>query len=631
MSGITRRSLLAGAMASAFAGTTLGAAIAGAEETPGDGTSLVSYRGQAEGLKSIVKVAVSLSSSGDIERVDVLECGDSPFISDAAAEIVTGQIVERQSIDVDVASGATWTSMGIMEAVRDALESNGVDASAYKSAVPEMVTGNDVDCDVLVIGGGAAGLSAAIAARTDASMSPGADSGLSVIVVEQLAYTGGCIRVSDCMLLTINGTRYNAAVGSESPTDDLIAYTKDHDTKGYLNEPLFRNVLDSAPTALQALLDRGLYMPVSDAQPVIEGVCGLPAASWSVHDPVTGENSSSKPDEHGWTYGSNCGGPYLAQSLLYAAKEAGVDVRTSTKVVKLIVEGSAVTGVRVQDKIGHTEYVIHPKRIILASGCLGADPERMEKWAPSAAGAVHFGCAGTTGDGIAWIEEAGGVVLDGKVHYQPGPDGRVGHYGLTAILENYAPCIMVNIDGKRFFNEKTRSRAVANTTYIAQPDNKVFGIVSGTAIEEFRECLDYAVERHVGWKADDLNSLAEQAGIDPSGLAETVEQYRSAYDAGEGAEFETDHDSMIEIAQSGPYYAFLMRTLYNLADIGIKVNEDFVPVTQDGTVIYDNMCAAGSIIVSNYSFMTGGFSHMMALTSGVVVGNVVRDELSAVA
>ena len=186
MSGITRRSLLAGAMASAFAGTTLGAAIAGAEETPGDGTSLVSYRGQAEGLKSIVKVAVSLSNSGDIERVDVLECGDSPFISDAAAEIVTGQIVERQSIDVDVASGATWTSMGIMEAVRDALESNGVDASAYKSAAPEMMTGNDVDCDVLVIGGGAAGLSAAIAARTDASMSPGADSGLSVIVVEQL-------------------------------------------------------------------------------------------------------------------------------------------------------------------------------------------------------------------------------------------------------------------------------------------------------------------------------------------------------------------------------------------------------------------------------------------------------------
>ena len=78
-----------------------------------------------------------------------------------------------------------------------------------------------------------------------------------------------------------------------------------------------------------------------------------------------------------------------------------------------------MTGVRVQDKIGHTEYVIHPKRIILASGCLGADSERMEKWAPSAAGAVHFGCAGTTGDGIAWIEEAGGVVLDGKVHYQP--------------------------------------------------------------------------------------------------------------------------------------------------------------------------------------------------------------------
>lgn len=629
MKELSRRGFLAGAMAlgaGAVISTTGCSANTKTQQEVIVGPNV--YIGSGTGLKSEVKVAVKLAEDGAIEKVSVLEIGDSPFISDAAIEGVTEAMVEEQSLDVDAVSGATWSSMGIMEAAKNALSEAGIGTSSFKStAGRDPSQGDDIDCDVLVIGGGASGLCAAIAARTDATMSPGADSGLSVVLVEQLGYTGGCIRVSDCMFISLHGTRYNEAVGSQSDTASLISFTKENDANGYLNEPLFEKVLDGTPSAVQALIDRGLYLPVSDARSAVEPVCKLPVASWNVRDAVTGENASQIPDSKGYTYGSNAGGPYLAQSLEYVALDAKVDIRKSTVVSELITTGQTVTGVRVVDKASHIEYVIHPKQIVLATGCLGASSERMKEFAPSAEGAVHFGCAGTNGDGIVWVKDAGGVVLDGKVHYQPGPDGRVGHYGKTSILQNYAPCIMVNIEGKRFFNEATRSRSVANKTYIAQPDNKVFGIVSGSSIEQFQEELDWACERGVAWKADDLDSLAQAAGIDSAGLTETVDVYRKDYESSEGTDFETDHDSMIEIAQSGPYYAFLMRTLYNLADIGVKVDDSFMPVKEDGSRVFDNVRTAGSIMVSNYSFMTGGFSHMMALASGTLVGNAIRDEL----
>lgn len=627
MRDVSRRGFLAGAVAMGAGAVLTTAGCAPAKEAKGAVTPTGArvLEGTASGLKSEIKVAVSLSENGALESVHVLESGDSPFISDAAIEGVTKAMVEQQSLAVDAVSGATWSSQGIMEAAKNALDEAGVDVSPFMGApTTEVVTGDDVDCDVLVIGGGAAGLCAALAARTDEDMSPGADSGLSVVLVEQLGYTGGCIRVSDCMILALNGTRYNEAVGSQSSTEELIAFTKENDAQGYLNEALFAKVLDGAGPVTRALADRGLYMPVSDALGKTEPVCGLPSALWTVRDPVTGDNASQVPDAKGYIHGSNAGGPYLAQSLEFAALDANVDIRKSTQVEELVVEGSTVTGVKVVDKANRVAYTIRPKRIILATGCLGANSERMKKYAPSAQGAVHFGCAGTTGDGIAWIEDAGGVVLDGKVHYQPGPDGRVGHYGKTAILQNYAPCVMVNAEGKRFFNEASRSRAVANKTYIAQPDNKVFGIVSGDAIEQFQDELAFACERGVAWKADDLAGLAEAASIDADGFATTIEEYRAAYQAGEGVDFDTAHGDMVEIAESGPYYAFLMRTLYNLADIGVKVDESFAPIREDGALVFDNLKAAGSVIVSNYGFMTGGFSHMMALVSGTLAGHETR-------
>jgi len=621
MKNISRREFLKGA--AALAGTVAASGVinvSAAEEAAG----VCLYAGTARGLKDDVTVAVKLAEDGEILEVAVLEKGDSPFISDAAVESITKQMVEQQSFSVEALSGATFTSFGIMQAARNAVAGL-PDAERYDKDVEyEYTQAEDVECDIVIVGGGASGLCAAVAAKTDDKMSGGSDSGLKVMVIEQLGYTGGSFRVADSMVIAFNNSRYNEATGASSTTDAAIEYVKANPYKeGCLNEELFRKILDNGGMATSQLLDNGLWMPVSDARPGVT-FGGLPVASWTVRDMVQGKDADTYD---GMDIAHNAGGPYVSQSLLQMAKNAGAEIRVSTKVLELEVADGELKGLKVEDKANHVHYTIRAKKYILATGCIGNSSERMAKYAPWAEGAVHFGCAGTNGDVQVWVEENGGVVLEGKTHYQPGVDGRLGQYGPTSQLTYACPCIMVNLEGKRFFNDAKRARAVCNTTYIKQPEKKVFGIVSGEAAARYRKQLDYAVDHDVAWVADSIEELAELAGINKEGLVETVKAYNEAYKAGKDVEFEVKNAEMTPIAENGPYYAFINRALHNLTDTGVKVDVNFQPVKPDGSVLFANAYACGSLMVMNYNVMTGGMSHLFALTSGVLAGREVKNSL----
>ena len=651
----TAGAVAAGAAALTGAGGCMpsgGAGGAGGGRAAGGSDGGQVFIGVGDGLKSQITAAIRLSADGQaIEDVWVLEKDDSPFISEAGVEGVTKAIVEQQSITVDTVSGATFTSMGVMQAVRNALDEGGVDASPFELAPNTTVTtGEDLSCDVLVIGGGAAGLTAAIAARTDDSMSPASDSGLNVVLVEQLAYTGGCIRVSDSILWAPNHNRYSESVNQANPGsgDAILAYAKANPLfPGNFNEALFKAVLDLLPTAFASLLNRGMYMPVSDAEPGLLGP-RIEGPYWQVRNPLTNEAPFFKP-VGGYTYTDNAGGPYLAQSLEYCAVNAGVDIRTNTKVIELTVTNGAIASVKVLDGANHSEYSIRPRHLIIATGAVGANQQMANSFDPSTVGAIHFGCAGTTGDGITWVTDNGGEALPGFGHLVSGADSRLGHYGPCAILRDYAPRLTVNAKGERWFNEGAFSDKytkypptanpddmppgppdpVAMTPYLFTENNKGFCIMSGDNALKFKSQLDYAISRGVGWQANSIEDLAKAAGIDADGLAATVDKYNSDYAAGKGSDFGISYEQMTPIAESGPYYAFQQRTLYNLLDYGVRVNADCLPVKGDGATVFSNARIAGSLMVANYDYLWGGASHATALVSGVYAGNLVRRELEA--
>ena len=144
-----------------------------------------SYTGSAKGFAADITVPVTLNDDGSIASVVVDECKDTPGICELPCEQLPAQMVALNTINVDAVSGATLTSDAIKAAVKTALENGGVDTTALmekKEVVVEKAADETLECDVVVIGAGGAGLAAAISAEQN---------GANVIVVEKMPKVGG--------------------------------------------------------------------------------------------------------------------------------------------------------------------------------------------------------------------------------------------------------------------------------------------------------------------------------------------------------------------------------------------------------------------------------------------------------
>lgn len=172
------------AMLLLFSCFTAGASAEGL--TPG------TYEGKANSVGGPIRVAVTVDESS-ITNIEILEIHDSEGVGTAAAQRIPAQILEHQSTNVDGVTGATLSSIFIRNAVNDALSKAG-DASTFSDkAVWCAPAQSDMEADVVVIGGGIAGMSVAATA---------AHGGLKTVVVEKNSFVGGNALISDQYCLT---------------------------------------------------------------------------------------------------------------------------------------------------------------------------------------------------------------------------------------------------------------------------------------------------------------------------------------------------------------------------------------------------------------------------------------------
>ncbi|HWQ50694.1 MAG TPA: FAD-dependent oxidoreductase, partial [Terriglobales bacterium] len=202
-----------------------------------------------------------------IEKVEVISHNETAGISDPAIEQIPAKIVELQSIKVDVVSGATRTSEGIIAAVSAALEEAGAKledfsvesgvATVAAAAWPvmgsfEVPAAWDESYDVVVVGSGFAGLAAAYSAKT---------AGADTVLIEKQAMTGGNSAT--------NGGQYAAytsKIAAQLQTElglepDTAAKHIEDTMKGgdYMSDlPLVENMVYGAPYFFDLLLDNGL-------------------------------------------------------------------------------------------------------------------------------------------------------------------------------------------------------------------------------------------------------------------------------------------------------------------------------------------------------------------------------------
>lgn len=524
---------------------------AAAGEAAGGGSGAQTFRAVEPSMKGDIEVFVTLAG-GAITDIAVLDEVDTPVICDAAIESVCARIVEQQNVEVDAAAGATMTSMAIKAGVSDALAAAGLDLTAFQKgsdAVAQKAAGEDESWDVVIVGSGMAGLSAAIKARRE-------NPDLAVLVLEKEAYTGGSTRVCGGGLWAM-GAAANETIGQDCSLDDYVSFMQDWSEPTELNTNLMASIHEVSGDTFDYLYDWGLPVNATGWS------LGNPKAQLPVFWSTAGQATS-------WETG-NSG---IADFMATRATNDGAQIRLNSRVTGLMTDADGgVVGVRVEDLT--STYAVEARKVILATGGFTRNAELIEQYAPDYADAFAFTGAGSTGDGLVMATELGASVVG---------EGMMGLFGLGPNLGYYGPYgnlvwqaqVTVNSAGEEFgVDEAFYGKTLR--LLLDQEGACGYGIADATNAvrERFDEAVD-AGQAAVG-RYETLEELAADRGIDAEALVQTC--------AARG------------IAEA-PFYCVVKRPLFIGSIPGLKVSAS-CEVLGGGEEPIANLYAAGELIFGN--------------------------------
>ena len=450
-------------------------------------TTAAAAEGATDGVYSVVSpgfygdlnVTVTIED-GEIADIQVTDCPETPELGGKAIERMSAQMIAFNTSAVDSVSGATVTSAFFRIAVNKALDEAGA-PEAMKSPVSEEIerTYEDdapLDADVLVIGSGVAGLSAAIAA---------AESGAYVTVIEKQDIFGGSS-------VTSAGIVY--APVDEDDKAAMVQYYMDR-AQGDANEEQLQFFADNALDTLSWLESLGVQWLMT----VPAGTAPEPRARFS----MTAE-------------GVGMTGAALVNPMIARLEELHVPMLSGMRATALLTdESGAVVGAKVDD--GDSEIEISAKAVILATGGFDASKEMKAQYSPIAEDDFPLSSKGNVGDGINMGMAVGAATLfKGGVIGFDFVDGSLPASGMNAVAmycNSY-----VQPDGT--FVSDVIDYPITYTAIKALGVDHFFGLYDAKGAET----AEAAVAVGFGWKGETVLDLAEQTGMDPDKLQDAIEQ-----------------------------------------------------------------------------------------------------------
>ena len=563
------------------------------------------YTGVGAGKNGDITVEVTFSAD-KIEHITVVSHSETPSLSDAAIANIPTQIVEAQSLGVDAVSGATYTSNGIVDAVADAVKQAGGDVEALKNV--QVAAGEHVEeeltTDVVVVGGGGAGMSAAVRL---------AELGQQVIVFEKASFLGGAISVSGGNQV-IMGSQLQADNGVEDDSVESMVADFEANGAGKNNEEILTLFAENVGAATDWLV----------------ASCGIEFDA-GLHQ--LGEYSHNR--ELAYTGG----GAGFAERMRKAVERSGATVYLSTKVESLLVEDGAVVGVKAVSTDGTKEYTVHAANVVLATGGYGNNKDMLTDEMKSA---LYYGPSTSTGDGIRMAEAVNAQTANmeyGKRY----PNGIEVDTGIakSTIAGNIVgwtmSAILVNADGNRVVNEKASNRTILEEE-LQQPGGMLYLLLDSETFEVWKTKLAPAgisegdIEKYLAANGtttpvfahgETLEEAAAAAGVNAENLAATVEKYNSFVEKGEDADFGRNASYLTMKIGAGPYYLIEQKPRFATTMGGLVVNTNMQVLNQDGNAI-SGLYAAGETcgqVMGDDS--PSGANNAWAITSGKLAADAI--------
>lgn len=543
------------------------------------------YEVTTKGHNADMVVAVTLDENR-ITDVVIKSHEESAGISDGAIEGIPKAIVDEQSLAVDTVAGATVSSQAILAAVEEAVKQAGGDPEALKVAKAEVAKKEEeMTTQVLVIGAGGAGLSAAASAF---------ENGAKVLVLEKQGTVGGSTALSGGGIAA-TGTKFQEELGIEDTKESWMELWKERQATSnpegmYPDYDVVDRFMDEAIITTEWLVD-----VVGHKYGKIEGFGMDPVAR--LHFPEGG------------------GGAVLTSNVEAYLVKNGVEILKETKATELLTDDSgAVVGAKAESKDAH--LTIHADKVILATGGFAKNSEMLAKLVPEAKDTAEFSAAaaGSTGDGITMAEKVGAVLYEEPWTIGLGVGSTV--EGTGGIAWDWTK-VYVNGEGERYMNEQSHYAIVTNKTY--EQENPWFVLDSAEANAQLIESLEAALDGGEVVKADTVEALAEGMGVPADKLKATLDEYNANAEAGEDPLGKAAE--LLVPLNTAPYYAIKMypKTMGTFG--GVKTNENYEVVKEDGSVI-PNLYATGETankVLYNQVYMSGS-AVQFALTSGRLAG-----------
>ena len=561
------------------------------------------FTGTAKGFGGDVSVTLTLTD-GAITGCTAEGKDETEGVGSQAIAKMPGEIAESGSIAVDGVSGATVTSTAIKEAAAAALTAAGLNPDDYKTAVENNATAEDstVDADVVVVGAGGAGMTAAITA---------AGEGKSVVILESQSMVGGnSVRATGGMnagkTVYQDENEFGESAGVEKTLKTAAEKYADNETITALAKTVSEQwaAYQANPTgyfdSVELMeLDTMIGGKGINDPELVETLCAnsADAIDWLDEHGITLHNVSSfggasvkrihRPvNAEGKTVSV---GSYMIPLLEENCKKAGVQILLNTTANEILTDANgAAAGIKATGSTGET-VTVNAKAVVLTTGGFGANLDMVVKYKPELKGFMTTNAAGIQGQGIEMAQAIGAATVDmDQIQIHPTVEANTAALITEGLRGDGA--ILINEEGQRFIDE-VGTRDVVSAAEIAQTGSYSWLVVDQAMVDASSVIQGY-IKKGYTVTGETYEELGEAMGVDAAAFAETMEKWNGYVEAKNDPDF--GRTSFANPLNTAPYYAVKVTAGVHHTMGGLKINANTEVLNEKGEVI-PGLFAAGEV------------------------------------